>query len=274
MPLNGALSVADEFKSMARDPRQTLQTKIEQRRQLNQPNNANDLNPSAPDWLQISHPQVPIPQQARNAENAIMQNRSVNEIGNAANSAVAASVQYKQEAAARRALANQQALSERQKQLLTQFGNLDFSGSGGGLNLGGLGGSGSANGPDAQNISGKRGLVIAMGKRLLGQPYQWAGGHGTPRIGPVDCSGLVRYAFIKAGITSIPGVSQTQMGWGTPTSISRLLPGDLVGHNHPATHVAIYLGGGKILEAQQTGTRVHIRSIGNGAGWWGVHLNY
>ncbi len=274
MPLNGALSVADEFRAMPRDPKQTLQTRIEQRRQLNQPNNANDINPSLPDWLQISHPQIPIPQQDRNAQNAINQNRSVNEIGNAANSAVAASVQYKQEAAARRALANQQALSERQKQLLTQFGNLDFSGSSNGqLNLSG-GGSGSGIGADAQNISGKRGQVIAMGERLLGQPYQWGGGHGTPRIGPVDCSGLVRYAFIKAGIGSVPGVSQDQMRWGTPSPISKLLPGDLVGVGHPAHHVAIYLGGGKVLVARHTGTNVQIQNIGNGSGWWGIHLHY
>lgn len=261
MPLPGAPSVSAQFLPNPRDPKQRLQTIIEQRRQMNQPQSANDINPSVPDWLQVSHPQIPVTQQDKST-NLLDQNRSVNELGNAANSAVAASVQYKQEAAARRALAQNQALSERQQSLLSQFGNLDFSGMGGG------GGGGIT------NASGKRAQVIAMGKRLLGQPYQWGGGHGSLRIGPVDCSGLVRYAFGKAGIGGVPGVSQSQMRWGTPTKISKLLPGDLVGRGSPAHHVAIYLGGGKILEAQQSGTTVHIRSIGNGSGWWGVHLHY
>jgi len=260
MPLNGALAVADEFRATPRlnPQQQSLQTRIEQRRQLNQPQNANAIDPSLPDWLQISHPQIPITQQARDTQNQVNQNQSVNEIGNAANSAVAASVQYKQEAAARRALANNQALSERQQSLLSQFGNLDFSSSGAPIT----------------NATGKRAQVIKYGEQLLGQPYSWGGGHGALRIQPVDCSGLVNYAFGKAGIPKLNGVSQSQMAQGTPTKISKLLPGDLVGVGHPAHHVAIWLGGGKILVAPHTGSNVQIQNIGNGSGWWGIHLNY
>lgn len=263
MPLTlpGSPTIADEFKARTPPPQtlQSLRTRIEQRRQLNQPDNANQISPSNPDWLQFSHPQEPITQQDKSARQQayVDQNKSVNDIGNAASSAVAAKVGYDQEAAARRALAQNQALTERQQQLLSQFGNLDFS-----------------NGGSITNATGKRAQVIKFGEQLLGQPYQWGGGHGSLRVGPVDCSGLVRYAFGKAGITSVPGVSQSQMQWGTPSSISKLLPGDLVGVGHPAHHVAIWLGGGKILVAPHTGTNVQIQNIGNGSGWWGIHLHY
>lgn len=261
MPLPGSFSVADEFRVSPRT-NNALQTRIEQKRQLNKETNPNNLNPSVPDWLQASHPLVSIPNQDNQyGTNLRQQGQSIDDIGKAANEATASAIGYQQQAAAARALAQSQASQERNQNINDAIGKLNYD----------FGDFGMDGGDSA---SGKRAQVIAMGKRLLGQPYQWGGGHGSIRVGPVDCSGLVKYAFSKAGFGSVPEVSQTQMTWGKRTSIGRLLPGDLVGKGSPAHHVAIYLGNGKILEAQQTGTRVHIRSIKGESGWWGVHLSY
>lgn len=262
MPLPGQLTVRDEFRvqpRVNRDQRERLYTRLEKRRNAVPEETANQANPSAPDWLKVNHPMTPIPSDDKGYRQDIHdRNREVNELGQSANDAVASGAQYREREAAARALAELQAMRERSNEILGAVGDLSFD----------FGGS------IGEGATGKRADVIRFGKQLLGQPYQWGGGHGSPRIGPVDCSGLVRYAFLKAGIKGVPQVSQTQMTWGKRTSISKLLPGDLVGRGYPAHHVAIYLGGGKILEAQKSGTRVHIRSIKGQSGWWGVHLNY
>lgn len=259
MPLPGQVTVGDDFRVQPRDQKGTLRTRLEEKRNIVRPSNPADLKPSVPDWLQVSHPMEAIANRENTYASRLRdQGRSIDQLSSAANDAVSAGVEYRQREAAARALAKAQAMQERNNEFMNGLGNIDFD-----FNLDG-----------DVNAKGKRAQVIAMGKRLLGQPYLWGGGHGNPRIGPVDCSGLVRYAFMKAGFKNVPQVSQTQMTWGKRTSLSKLLPGDLVGKGHPATHVAIYLGNGKILEAQRTGTRVHIRSIKGDSSWWGIHLNY
>lgn len=257
MPLPGQVSVSDDFRVQSRDQK-GLRTRLEEKRNLTRPDNPSELTPNVPDWLQVSHPLEAIANRENKYASRLRdQSRSVDQLGTSANDAVASGVEYKRREAAARALAKAQAMQERNTEWMNGLGNFDFDfGSGG------------------EGATGRRAKVIAMGKRLLGQPYQWGGGHGNLRIGPVDCSGLVRYAFGKAGFSNVPGVSQTQMRWGKRAPISKLLPGDLVGRGSPATHVAIYLGNGKILEAQKSGTRVHIRSIKGASGWWGIHLDY
>jgi len=258
MPLPGALQVPEEFR--ARQPVKSaperLMTRIERERQFVRPDNVNDIQPRTPDWLEKSNPQIPIPVRDSPAQRRLIaQNRSVDSLGKSANEATTAKVLWDQQAAAARALAQNQALSERQMEIMSGIGSMGL----------------------IPGASGKRQQVINFGKQLLGQPYQWGGGHGNIRVGPVDCSGLVLYAFRKAGFKNVPGVSQSQSLWGKKTSISKLLPGDLVargGSPGKATHIAIYLGNNMILEAQKSGTRVHIRSIKGQGGWYGVHLNY
>lgn len=272
MPLPGAPAVSEEFKAIPRDVKATLAARIEQKRDLARPANPNDLQPKAPDWLMASKPQIPIPDQTRpELQRLTGQLSSVNQLGQEANEATSSALSWRRAAAAARAMAQQQALSERQMEIMGAIGNMDW-----GFDDGFVG-------------SGKRADVINAAKRLLGLPYSWGGGHGSkpgPSYGTgrgagtygVDCSGLVRYAFAKAGIAKWGknAVSQTQSLYGKPTSVSKLLPGDLVvkGGYGSATHIAIYLGGGNIIEAQRTGTRVHIRSIKGESGWLGIHLNY
>jgi cell wall-associated NlpC family hydrolase len=48
---------------------------------------------------------------------------------------------------------------------------------------------------------------------------------------------------------------------GRSVSLSNLQPGDLLTFYSPITHIALYIGNGKIAEASQPGTSVHIRAL-------------
>lgn len=269
MPLPGQVTVPDEFRVQPRAQQgKSLRTRIEEKRNLFRPDNPSDLKPSVPDWLQVSHPLEAIPNQESTYVQRIRdQGSSVDDLGNAANNAVSAGVEYRQREAAARALARAQAMQERNAEFFGGLGNIDFNFS----------------------ATGKRGDVIDAAQTLLGANYSWGGGHGSKpglsygiqqgaNIYGIDCSGLVRYAFAKAGIKKWGKAANSQMQslYGRATKIGNLLPGDLVVRGKPgsSTHVAIYLGGGKIIEAQKTGTRVHIRSIKGEGSWIGIHLNY
>lgn len=140
--------------------------------------------------------------------------------------------------------------------------------------------------PD-QKLSQARQAIIQSAQKYIGTPYSWGGGNTSgPTLGQgtgkypkqatstvgFDCSGLVQYAYARAGI-QMPRVSYGQLKKGTRTSINNLSPGDLVGFGN-GHHIAIYLGNGKIIEAQQTGTPVHIRTLtpGDYKKAFGVHL--
>lgn len=272
MPLPGNVAVSDDFRIKPLQRAQGLQTRLDQKRNLTKDQSSpNALQPTVPDWLQAAHPLTAVTQQDNNYAQTISdQNNSVSNLGTAANNAVASGLEFRQRQAAARALAESQARSERNADFMNGIGNIDFGDIGGGA-------------------SGSRASVIKAAERLLGTPYSWGGGHGS-KAGPsygfaqgagikgVDCSGLVRYAFAKAGIGAWgkSAVSQTQSTYGKSAPIGKLLPGDLVvrGGRGSAYHIAIYLGGGKIIEAQKTGTRVHIRSIKGEGGWQGIHLSY
>jgi cell wall-associated NlpC family hydrolase len=115
--------------------------------------------------------------------------------------------------------------------------------------------------------------AIAAALAYVGQMYAWGGGSLTgpsegfgPDAGVVgfDCSGLTRYAYAQAGIT-IPRVAADQ--YAALPSVSGLEPGDLVFYatdpQDPATvhHVAMYLGRGLMIEAPESGERVHVTAM-------------
>lgn len=98
--------------------------------------------------------------------------------------------------------------------------------------------------------------IIDITAQQIGVPYVWGG--TTPK--GFDCSGLMQYAFGKAGV-HIPRVARDQQKVSTKISFEDLKPGDLVFWNSPATHVAIYIGEGKIIESPRTGLNVRSRFI-------------
>ncbi len=99
--------------------------------------------------------------------------------------------------------------------------------------------------------------AIAFARAQIGTPYVW-GGDG-PSEGGFDCSGLTRAAYRSAGIT-IPRVAQDQFNAGPRVRRgARLLPGDLLFFGpspREITHVTLYIGGGKSIEAPYTGSHV------------------
>jgi cell wall-associated NlpC family hydrolase len=131
--------------------------------------------------------------------------------------------------------------------------------------------------------TGFRDKVISAAMQKLGTPYSWGGGglngasagfaQGAGIVG-FDCSSLMMSAFGKNGY-DLPRVSYEQLKQGQRTSVSSLKPGDLVGFRD-GSHIALYIGDGRILEAPHTGANVRVRSLGNtgfDASAFGVRLS-
>jgi cell wall-associated NlpC family hydrolase len=97
------------------------------------------------------------------------------------------------------------------------------------------------------------GAAVAAAKSRLGLPYVW----GAAGPGAFDCSGLVMWAWAHGGV-SLPHFSGAQYSNTTHISMSQLQPGDLVFPADTGAHVAMYIGGGMIIEAPHTGDVVHI----------------
>ena len=99
-------------------------------------------------------------------------------------------------------------------------------------------------------------LIRAIG--LVGTPYRWGG--NTPESG-FDCSGLVDYVFRSEAGMALPRTSREIAAVDAP-KISRgdLQAGDLLffGRRHRVTHVAIYVGNGRFVNAPDTGGTVRL----------------
>jgi len=106
--------------------------------------------------------------------------------------------------------------------------------------------------------------VIRAAYSRLGWPYVWGG--ESEAEGGYDCSGLMQYAFARAGIR-LPRVAadQARAGWVIPYSKAR--PGDmLIWANDPTapgyiSHIALYIGDGKMIAAPRRGTVVQVQNV-------------
>ncbi|WP_455567829.1 NlpC/P60 family protein [Streptomyces asoensis] len=98
--------------------------------------------------------------------------------------------------------------------------------------------------------------AVRYAVRQLGKPYAW----GAQGPGSYDCSGLTSRAWGDAG-TPIPRTSQEQWARLRRIPLKELRPGDLVIYFPDATHVALYIGGGKVVQAPRTGEQVKITGI-------------
>ncbi|MFE9240023.1 C40 family peptidase [Streptomyces sp. NPDC007007] len=108
------------------------------------------------------------------------------------------------------------------------------------------------------NVSGSAASIVAFAKAQVGDAYV-SGGTGPNAW---DCSGLVQAAYRTAGI-DLPRVSQSQSTAGTQVSLDSLQPGDILywGGAGSAYHVAIYVGGGEFVGAQNSSTGTVQRSL-------------
>jgi cell wall-associated NlpC family hydrolase len=84
--------------------------------------------------------------------------------------------------------------------------------------------------------------------------------HGATGPNAFDCSGLTSYAYAKAGVT-LPRSSRSQLSKGTSVKKKDLKPGDLVFFYSPVSHVAIYIGDGKVVHAGNPRTGVNVTKL-------------
>lgn len=75
-----------------------------------------------------------------------------------------------------------------------------------------------------------------------------------------DCSGLTSAAYRSVGV-SLPRTSQSQYGVGQAVSLSQLQPGDLVFYYSGISHVGMYIGGGRIVDAANPRAGVRTTSV-------------
>ncbi|WP_327137500.1 NlpC/P60 family protein [Streptomyces sp. NBC_01340] len=90
----------------------------------------------------------------------------------------------------------------------------------------------------------------------LGKPYEWGA------VGPssYDCSGLTSQAWDHAG-RPIPRTSQEQWAQLPRVPLSKLRPGDLIIYFPKATHVALYVGDGLVVQAPRPGTKIKVSPL-------------
>lgn len=115
--------------------------------------------------------------------------------------------------------------------------------------------------------------VIRRAGTQIGVPYSWGGGsltgpsrgvdQGAGTVG-FDCSGLTRFAFAGVGVL-LPRWSGDQYDAGRKVPPSQAKRGDLLFWGPGGSqHEAIYLGGGQMIEAQQTGVPIKVSPVRTG----------
>lgn len=96
--------------------------------------------------------------------------------------------------------------------------------------------------------------LVAAARAELGSPYVF-GAEGPDTF---DCSGLMQYVFAQVGV-KLPRTAAEQQA--AVSKVSNPVPGDLVFWGYPATHVALYIGQGKIIAAPEPGDVVKVQNV-------------
>lgn len=123
--------------------------------------------------------------------------------------------------------------------------------------------------PSSPAPSARAAQLLAMADSYVGVRYTWGG--NTPGDG-FDCSGFTKYLFAKQGI-ALPRTSREQAGAGTrvPADFGALVPGDLMFFAEPGeaiSHVAIYVGNGRIIHAASSVGGVEYTDLNRGGDWF------
>ncbi|MFE4831645.1 NlpC/P60 family protein [Streptomyces sp. NPDC056672] len=143
-----------------------------------------------------------------------------------------------------------------QRELLASGALGEGIGKGPATQAGAPGAPGAPGGEASRAPSARGGEALRYAAEQIGKPYEW-GAEGPDTF---DCSGLTQQAWSRAGV-AIPRTSQEQWRELPQVSLSELRPGDLVIYFPEATHVAIYLGDGMVIQAPRPGARVKVSPI-------------
>ena len=124
--------------------------------------------------------------------------------------------------------------------------------------------------PRSPSASAAAARVLETADRYVGVPYVWGG--NTPK--GFDCSGFTKYVFAKHGVT-IPRTSRDQVraGNGVPLDFDWMRPGDILLFAEPdeaISHVAIYVGSGRIIHASSAMGGVNYLDLDGSYGAWYV----
>ena len=112
--------------------------------------------------------------------------------------------------------------------------------------------------------------VLNTADKYVGVPYVWGG--NTPN--GFDCSGFTKYVFARNGVT-LPRTSreQSRVGDGVPLDFGAMRAGDLLLFAEPGeaiSHVAIYVGSGRIIHASSAMGGVNYLDLDGSYGGWYV----
>ena len=97
--------------------------------------------------------------------------------------------------------------------------------------------------------------AVRLARTQLGVPYRYGG--ASP--GGFDCSGLVMWAYGRAGV-SLPHNAAALYEVGRAVPRSALRPGDLL-FFQGLGHVGMYVGRGRMIHAPQSGRQVELQSL-------------
>jgi peptidoglycan DL-endopeptidase CwlO len=113
--------------------------------------------------------------------------------------------------------------------------------------------------------------AVQAAESQIGVPYVWGGESPKGSASPgFDCSGLTAWSWGQVGV-GLPHYSGAQMGDSTPVPVSDLEPGDLLFYGPGGSeHVAMYVGGGSMIEAPYTGASVWITGLRLGGDFVGA----
>jgi peptidoglycan DL-endopeptidase CwlO len=127
-----------------------------------------------------------------------------------------------------------------------------------------IGNGGTTKATNPVPVSGAAGQAVAYVYSKLGDPYVY----GATGPSTFDCSGLVQAAWASAGV-AIPRTTYEQVAALPAVSTSDLQPGDLLFFDGDG-HVGMYVGGGYLIDAPQTGEDVEKVAL---SGWYSANLD-
>jgi cell wall-associated NlpC family hydrolase len=119
--------------------------------------------------------------------------------------------------------------------------------------------------PPPPPSSSRGAIAVAYARAQLGKPYVFA----TAGPNTFDCSGLTMAAWAAAGVR-MPHYSGSQATMFPRVSWDQLQPGDIVAFYGDLHHVGLYIGGGMMIHAPQTGDVVKIAPAWRTTFQWGV----